>query len=62
MKGLYSFQRYLPFVETIWLVLIRQSDVVSYFFMLNIFFNKQDHIQMGEETVCRRVHYTNAGS
>ena len=38
MKGLNLFQRYFPFVETIWMVLIRQSDVVSYLLlMLNIF-------------------------
>jgi hypothetical protein len=26
MKGLYFFQRYLPFIDTTWLVLYRQSD------------------------------------
>jgi len=62
MKGLYFFQRYLPFVEIICPILIRQSDVVSYPLpMLKIFF-KKGHIQMGEETVCWRVHYANAGS
>ena len=30
MKALYLFQRYLPFFQIIWLVFIRQSDVVSY--------------------------------
>ena len=27
MKGLYLFQRYLPFIDTVWLVLYRRSDV-----------------------------------
>ena len=26
MKGLYLFQRYLPFIDTVWLVLYRQPD------------------------------------
>ena len=26
MKGLYLFQRYLPFIDSVWLVLYRQSD------------------------------------
>jgi hypothetical protein len=29
MKGLYLFQRYLPFIDTAWLVLYRQSNNVS---------------------------------
>ena len=31
MKGLYLFQRYLPFTELIWFVLSGKSDVVSVF-------------------------------
>jgi hypothetical protein len=31
MKGLYLFQRYLPFFDSIWLILARQSDVFSIF-------------------------------
>jgi len=31
MKGLYLFQRYLPFIDTTWLVLYRQSDTLSVF-------------------------------
>jgi hypothetical protein len=27
MKALYLFQRYLPFIDSIWVVLYRQSDV-----------------------------------
>ena len=34
MKGLYLFQRYLPFNDIIWLFFIRLSDPVSYFPML----------------------------
>ena len=38
VKGLYLFQRYLPFIGTVWFFLIRQSDVVSYLLpMLNFF-------------------------
>ena len=29
MKGLYLFQRYLPFIDTVWLVLYRQPDAFS---------------------------------
>ena len=32
VKGLYLFQRYLPFIDTVWLVLYRQSDVSLIFF------------------------------
>jgi len=32
MKGLYLFQRYLPFIDTVWLVLYRQPDAFSIFF------------------------------
>ena len=38
MKGLYLFQRYLPFTELIWLVLERQSDVASYRPMFNFIY------------------------
>ena len=42
MKGLYFFQRYLPFVDIICLVLIRQSDVLSNLLpTLNFFFFKK---------------------
>ena len=34
MKGLYLFQRYLPFIDTVWLVLYRQSDVPPIVFHL----------------------------
>ena len=26
MKGLFLFQRYLPFIDTVWLILYRQPD------------------------------------
>jgi hypothetical protein len=32
MKGLYLFQRYLPFIDTVWLVVYRQFDVSLIFF------------------------------
>ena len=42
MKGLYFFQRYLPFVEIISLVIAGQSDVVSCLLpTLNFFFIKK---------------------
>jgi hypothetical protein len=31
MKGLYLLQRYLPFIDIMWLFFIRLSSVVSYF-------------------------------
>ena len=31
MKGLYLFQRYLPFIDNVWLVFYRQSDVSPIF-------------------------------
>ena len=34
MKGLYLFQRYLPFIDTIFLVLYRQYYVSLVFFKL----------------------------
>ena len=35
MKGLYLFQRYLPFADIIFFFLTGQSDLVSYLPMLN---------------------------
>jgi hypothetical protein len=35
MKGLYLFQRYLPFTHLIWLGIFRQSYFISYLFVLN---------------------------
>jgi len=32
MKGLYLFQRYLPFIDAVWLVLYRQPDAFAIFF------------------------------
>lgn len=29
MKGLYLFQRYSPFIDTVWLILYRQHDAFS---------------------------------
>ena len=31
MKGLYLFQRYSPFIDTVWLILYRQPDAFSIF-------------------------------
>jgi len=32
MKGLFLFQRYLPFIDTVWLILYRQPNTFSIFF------------------------------
>jgi hypothetical protein len=37
IKGLYLFQRYLPFTELIWFALAGKSDVVSIFSCLILF-------------------------
>jgi len=60
IKGLYFFQRYLPFFDLI-LFGLCQSDVVSYLLLAQkIFFSKKDHIK--EETVCWRINYADTGS
>ena len=38
MKGLYLFQRYLPFIDIMTAFLTGQSDVVSYLSMLNFLY------------------------
>jgi len=49
MKGLYFFQRYLPFVEIISLVIAGQSDVVSCLLpTLNFFFIKKRQYRGGD--------------
>jgi len=37
MKGLYLFQRYLPFIDNVWLVFYRQSDI-SPIFLCSFFY------------------------
>ena len=39
MKGLYLFQRYLPFTQLIWFILFSQSDVVSIFSCSILFYS-----------------------
>jgi Family of unknown function (DUF6533) len=39
MKGLYLFQRYLPFAELVWVILSCQSDMV-FIFACSIFFDR----------------------
>jgi len=59
MKGLYLFQRYLPFIDTVWLVLYRQSDLLLIFWY-SIFL-----VQTGAnltETTCRKLYYASGGS
>ena len=38
IKGLYLFQRYLPFAELIWFILFSQSDVLSIFSCSMLFY------------------------
>ena len=60
MKGLYLFQRYLPFTELILFVLFCEFDVVS-IFSCSIFFT--GHIgEVPTETRCREVLSANGGS
>jgi len=35
MKGLYLFQRYLPFTDIMWLFVTSKSDAISYFPILH---------------------------
>jgi len=56
MKGLYLFQRYLPFTEAIWLPLYRKSDVFPIFLTFIFFLG-----QILRETGCQAVFYANGG-
>jgi hypothetical protein len=59
MKGLYLFQRYLPFIDIMWLFFIRLSGVISYFPHTQFFIGQMGVILT--ETGCRRVEYANGG-
>jgi len=60
MKGLYFFQRYLPFVDTISLVLYRQSDEVSLPSFPHFFV---DQLRRGlTKTACAKLYPPAAGS
>ena len=59
MKGLYLFQRYLPFIDTVWLILYRQSDVSPIFFSSHFFLG-----QTGgnlTEAICWKVTSASGG-
>ena len=56
MKGLYLFQRYLPFTEAIWLPLYRKSDVFPIFLTFIFFLG-----QILRESGCQAVFYANGG-
>ena len=62
MKGLYLFQRYLPFAELVWVVLSCQSDMVSIFSCSKNFFLIGPMGEILRETGCRRVYYADGGS
>ena len=60
MKGLYLFQRYLPFTDIILVFLTGQFDVVPIFLCSIIYID-----QMGDilrETGCRKVYYFHGSS
>jgi len=59
MKGLYLFQRYLPFIGSVWLVLYCQSDV-SPILLCSFFLGQTGAILT--ETACWRVYYATGGS
>jgi hypothetical protein len=48
MKGLYLFQRYLPFTDIIWLAVTRQSGVVSYLPIFNFFYRSNGRNSDGD--------------
>ena len=60
MKALYLFQRYLPFIDTVFFILYRQSWFLSDLFILIFSLG-----QTGEdltETTCRSAFYASGGS
>jgi len=59
VKGLYLFQRYLPFIDTAWLLLYSQSNVFS--IVLTSSFVDQTGGSV-TKTGCRNLQYTSAGS
>ena len=59
MKGLYFFQRYLPFIDTLCLVLYCQSDAFSIFFLS--FFVDQTGENLTKK-MCRNLYYGIGGS
>ena len=60
MKGLYLFQRYLPFIDTIVLILYRQSDVFLLSFYVHFFSGETGEDLM--ENTCWKLSYANGGS
>jgi len=60
MKGLYLFQRYLPFIDTIGLLLYRQSDVCPIFFKFSFFLGQtRENLT---EIMCGKLTYASGGS
>jgi len=59
MKGLYIFQRYLPFIDTAWLVLYCKSDAFSMFFPS--FFVVETGVSL-TKTECRNLYCAMGGS
>jgi len=60
MKGLFLFQRYLPFTDIVLIFVTCQSDIIP-IFLFTLFFV----VQMGQilrETGCQKISYANGGS
>ena len=60
MKGLYLFQRYSPFIDTVWLVLYRQPHA-SLFSFPDFFFLGQTGANL-TRTGCRNIFLASGGS
>ena len=60
IKGLYLFQRYLPFIDTIVVILYRQSDVPPLSLHVHFFLGETGKNLM--ENTCRKLFYANEGS
>ena len=54
MKGLYLFQRYSPFVDTVWLVLYRQPHIFSIFFPW-LFFSRSNGGEFNEDWMSKYI-------
>jgi len=59
MKGLYLFQRYLPFIDPILLILSSESDVFP--ILLSFFYFVGKIGESSTETACRNLYYANGG-
>ena len=54
MKGLYLFQRYSPFIDTVWLVLYRQPHA-SLFSFPDFFFSRSNGGEFDEDWMSKYI-------